>query len=50
MKNVIITGSSSGFSLKAAKDFVDKGNRVYATMRNPKGCMSTNSIRVRVLF
>ena len=37
MKNVIITGSSSGFGLKAAKDFADKGNKVFATMRNPNG-------------
>ena len=37
MKNVIITGSSNGFRLKAAKDFADKGNKVFATMRNPNG-------------
>lgn len=37
MKNIIITGSSSGFGLKAAKDFADKGYQVFATMRNPKG-------------
>jgi len=37
MKNIIITGSSSGFGLKAAKDFADKGNKVFATMRNPEG-------------
>ncbi|MCF8450921.1 MAG: SDR family oxidoreductase [Taibaiella sp.] len=37
MKNIIITGSSSGFGLKAAKDFADKGNKVFATMRNPNG-------------
>lgn len=37
MKNVIITGSSNGFGLKAAKDFADRGYRVYATMRNPTG-------------
>lgn len=37
MKHIIITGSSSGFGLKAAKDFVDKGNKVYATMRKPDG-------------
>jgi len=37
MKNVIITGSSNGFGLKAAKDFADKGYQVFATMRNPKG-------------
>lgn len=37
MKNIIITGSSSGFGLKAAKDFADKGNKVFATMRQPEG-------------
>jgi len=37
MKNIIITGSSNGFGLKAAKDFADKGYRVFATMRNPNG-------------
>jgi NAD(P)-dependent dehydrogenase (short-subunit alcohol dehydrogenase family) len=37
MKNVIITGSSNGFGLKAAKDFADKGNKVFATMRKPDG-------------
>ena len=37
MKNIIITGSSNGFGLKAAKDFSDKGNKVFATMRNPDG-------------
>lgn len=37
MKNVIITGSSSGFGLKAAKDFADKGYQVFATMRKPDG-------------
>jgi NAD(P)-dependent dehydrogenase (short-subunit alcohol dehydrogenase family) len=37
MKNIIITGSSSGFGLKAAKDFADKGNQVFATMRKPDG-------------
>ena len=36
MKNIIITGSSSGFGLKAAKDFADKGYQVFATMRNPQ--------------
>lgn len=37
MKSIIITGSSSGFGLKAAKDFADKGYKVYATMRKPEG-------------
>jgi NAD(P)-dependent dehydrogenase (short-subunit alcohol dehydrogenase family) len=35
MKNIIITGSSNGFGLKAAKDFADKGYQVFATMRKP---------------
>ncbi len=37
MKNIIITGTSNGFGLKAAKDFADKGCKVFATMRNPDG-------------
>jgi len=37
MKNIIITGSSNGFGLKAAKDFADKGYQVFATMRKPDG-------------
>lgn len=37
MKNVIITGSSNGFGLKAAMDFADEGYQVFATMRNPEG-------------
>jgi len=37
MKNIIITGSSSGFGLKAAMDFADKGYQVFATMRQPEG-------------
>ncbi len=37
MKNVIITGSSSGFGFKAVKDFADRGYQVYATMRKPDG-------------
>jgi NAD(P)-dependent dehydrogenase (short-subunit alcohol dehydrogenase family) len=37
MKNIIITGSSNGFGLKAAKDFADQGYQVFATMRNPDG-------------
>lgn len=37
MKNVIITGSSSGFGLSAVKTFADKGYKVFATMRHPDG-------------
>jgi len=37
MKNILITGCSSGFGFNAAKYFADKGNNVYATMRNVHG-------------
>lgn len=42
MKTIIITGSSSGFGLKAAKDFADRGYKVYATMRKPDGKNAEN--------
>lgn len=34
MKQIILTGSSSGFGLLAAKTLASKGHKVYATMRN----------------
>lgn len=34
MKSVVITGTSSVFGFKAAKDFADKGYKVFAAMRN----------------
>lgn len=37
MKNVVITGSSSGFGEGAAKAFADKGYQVWATMRDTNG-------------
>lgn len=37
MKQIILTGSASGFGLKAAKTLALKGHTVYATMRNVKG-------------
>ncbi len=37
MKNIIITGTSSGFGKGAAKAFADKGYRVWATMRDTNG-------------
>jgi len=56
MKNVIITGSSNGFGLKAAKDFADKGYQVFATMRQPKGKnagakaeLETHSTQIKVV-
>jgi NAD(P)-dependent dehydrogenase (short-subunit alcohol dehydrogenase family) len=37
MKNILITGCSSGFGYDAAKYFAEKGHHVYATMRNING-------------
>lgn len=37
MKQIILTGSASGFGLKAAKTLALKGHTVYATMRNVNG-------------
>ncbi|MEL6659874.1 MAG: SDR family oxidoreductase [Bacteroidota bacterium] len=37
MKNVIITGSSSGFGLLAAKTIAQNGHKVWASMRNTNG-------------
>lgn len=37
MKNILITGCSSGFGYDAAKYLASKGNTVYASMRNTEG-------------
>jgi NAD(P)-dependent dehydrogenase (short-subunit alcohol dehydrogenase family) len=37
MKKIILTGSSSGFGLQAAKTLANAGHTVYATMRNITG-------------
>ncbi|MCX2742663.1 SDR family oxidoreductase [Mangrovivirga sp. M17] len=37
MKNILITGCSSGFGNSAARYFADKGHHVFATMRNVEG-------------
>ena len=37
MKNVLITGCSSGFGYESAKYLAEKGHHVYATMRNVSG-------------
>lgn len=37
MKNVLITGCSSGFGYETAKYLAEKGHSVYATMRNVNG-------------
>ena len=37
MKNILITGCSTGFGFLAAKHFSDKNHQVFATMRNVNG-------------
>jgi NAD(P)-dependent dehydrogenase (short-subunit alcohol dehydrogenase family) len=37
MKQIILTGSASGFGLLAVRTLATAGNKVYATMRNVKG-------------
>ncbi len=37
MKRILITGCSTGFGFDAAKYLADKGNYIYASMRNVKG-------------
>ena len=37
MKNILITGCSTGFGFNAAKYLAGKGHHVYATMRNIRG-------------
>jgi NAD(P)-dependent dehydrogenase (short-subunit alcohol dehydrogenase family) len=37
MKNILITGCSSGFGFDAAKSLADKGHQVFASMRNVDG-------------
>jgi NAD(P)-dependent dehydrogenase (short-subunit alcohol dehydrogenase family) len=46
MKNVVITGSSSGFGYLAAGAFAERGYRVWATMRN---AATKNAERAREL-
>jgi NAD(P)-dependent dehydrogenase (short-subunit alcohol dehydrogenase family) len=47
MKKVLLTGSSSGFGLLAAKTLAAKGHTVYATMRNINGANAQNAQYLR---
>jgi len=50
MKNVLITGCSSGFGLEIARAFLDRHDwTVVATMRTPRGDVLPASDRLRVL-
>lgn len=47
MKKVLLTGSSSGFGLLAAKTIAAKGHTVYATMRNISTTNAKNAQHLR---
>jgi len=49
MNTVMITGCSSGFGLESARDFLDKGWSVVATMRQPDMGLLPATDRLRVL-
>jgi NAD(P)-dependent dehydrogenase (short-subunit alcohol dehydrogenase family) len=49
MKTVLITGCSSGFGLDIAKDFIERGWKVVATMRTPREDLLPSSENLRLL-
>lgn len=49
MKTVLITGCSSGFGLETAREFLERGWQVVATMRTPREDVLPPSARLRVL-
>jgi NAD(P)-dependent dehydrogenase (short-subunit alcohol dehydrogenase family) len=49
MKTVLITGCSSGYGLKTARHFFDRGWNVVATMRTPRAELLPRSERMRVI-
>ncbi|KJC49131.1 dehydrogenase [Bradyrhizobium sp. LTSP885] len=49
MKNILITGCSSGFGLETAKYFLDRDWKVVATMRSPREDALPRSEHLRVL-
>jgi NAD(P)-dependent dehydrogenase (short-subunit alcohol dehydrogenase family) len=49
MKNVMITGCSSGYGLETARYFHSQGWNVFATMRTPREDVLPGSERLRVL-
>lgn len=49
MKNVLITGCSSGFGLETARHFLERDWSVIATMRTPRTGLLPDSERLRVL-
>jgi len=49
MKNILITGCSTGFGYDSAKYLAEKGHHVYATMRNVDGANKEAATKLRHL-
>jgi NAD(P)-dependent dehydrogenase (short-subunit alcohol dehydrogenase family) len=49
MKNILITGCSSGYGLETARHFLAQGWNVIATMRSPREDVLPRSERLRIL-
>ncbi|MEE7489538.1 SDR family oxidoreductase [Methylobacterium oryzae] len=49
MNTILITGCSSGFGLETARAFLERGWRVVATMRRPRGDLLPPSDRLSIL-
>ncbi|MBB4124060.1 SDR family oxidoreductase [Martelella radicis] len=49
MKTILITGCSSGFGLETAKAFLDRGDKVIATMRTPDAALFPASENLKIL-
>lgn len=49
MKTILITGCSSGYGRETARDFLDRGWNVIATMRNPREGILPKSESLRLL-
>ena len=47
MKTIVITGTSSGFGFLAAKRLASRGDRVFASMRDPEGKNSAPARELR---
>ena len=47
MRTIVITGCSKGFGFQAAKEFANRGDKVFATMRNVGGKNSEAATQLR---
>ncbi len=47
MKNILITGCSSGFGFSSAKYLAEKGHHIYATMRNINGKNANSAAKLK---